>query len=555
MATDRQNNAEQAAKPLEGQISLEEFSTPVEPAAGETQADPTKTLQFNATPDNPALNWDNPALDPDNPEYDPALLKELEQSLELSAGSLTLIQTIRETLETSISAELLAGIQRTIDHINGFTELAGKALAEFYSSESYQRLSNLFTDLKDWAQALALNPDILSGIEALLPFLEQEVAELRLKPGYEDLTLDDVTRFIELDGTPITEIDGKPVDNVLIRAIERAKERQESAAAAEQFERELPRLQSLKPKNYVSPNTKLSNELQHDIIGAGEVNLIVSDRNKRNPIITPTNVTLENMDGVTFTGKPWTEYDRDVHDAVISFYVESKKRYPDKPVFFTPHIIYRVMHGKKETETPSPQTIGSITKSLEKMRRNIHVTADATEELRKRGVTVGGELIREFVIDDFILNIRRVTLKAGRNEVKGYKMEAEPILYQYGRYTNQLLSIRADLLDIKEVTEQGQILTISLPVTETRTAIRNYMLRRIKIMQHDAQNKNPQQSNIILFDTLFREAGIDTTSRESNRRNRDYAFNCLEYWKAAGFISDYKKQTKGNAITAMEIIL
>ena len=74
-------------------------------------------------------------------------------------------------------------------------------------------------------------------------------------------------------------------------------------------------------------------------------------------------------------------------------------------------------------------------------------------------------------------------------------------------------------------------------------------------MKHDRKNKHPHQSNAILFDTLFTETGQQTDNREINRRNREFCFDVLDYWKATGYIKDYTRQQKGRSITGIEIIL
>ena len=82
-----------------------------------------------------------------------------------------------------------------------------------------------------------------------------------------------------------------------------------------------------------------------------------------------------------------------------------------------------------------------------------------------------------------------------------------------------------------------------------------YMLRRIAVMKRDKKNKVQIQSNIILFDTLFREAGTATADRKQTWLNRNFCFEVLDYWKATGFIRDYHQQTKGRSITGIEICL
>ena len=62
-----------------------------------------------------------------------------------------------------------------------------------------------------------------------------------------------------------------------------------------------------------------------------------------------------------------------------------------------------------------------------------------------------------------------------------------------------------------------------------------------------------QQSNTILFDTLFTTTDTATDNREQARRNREFCFDVLEYWKATGFIKGYSTQSSGRKITGIVI--
>ncbi len=74
-------------------------------------------------------------------------------------------------------------------------------------------------------------------------------------------------------------------------------------------------------------------------------------------------------------------------------------------------------------------------------------------------------------------------------------------------------------------------------------------------MKRDAQRKKPILKDTILFDTLFKETGQDTANKVETKRNREFCFEVLDYWKATGHIADYEKQTKGRSITGVKIIL
>lgn len=328
----------------------------------------------------------------------------------------------------------------------------------------------------------------------------------------------------------------------------------------------IPQLKSISLKKHTMPNNKLSNEMQHGIIGDGPQDLIVSSRATRGKpaeITAYTIVTYEGEDGIVKSTKSLTEYDRQVGDTLVSLWL-----YGDSNHIITPEIVFRNLTHRTQSETPSPQQIGAVTRSIEKMRR-VHVYVDATEEMKKRGLIEEGQQV---IFDDFIINLRAITVKSAGKTLKAYKMHSEPILLTYSKMTKQLITTSADLLDIKKVDKQGRITPTSIANTEPRIAVKGYLLRRIEVIRNDAEKtaekqrkenarakragETPkkikrEQEPTILFDTLFKETGIDT--RDAKTDTRKYVFQVLDFYKAKGRIKAYKKRVVGRAVTAVTI--
>lgn len=330
--------------------------------------------------------------------------------------------------------------------------------------------------------------------------------------------------------------------------------------------KDLPRLQSIRPQRHTMPNTMLANELQRGgIIDAGEQVLAVLGTGKRaksNGEIITTSViaTYQQGDDITVKGN-YTEYDRQVQDAFCSLY-----EYGDKSHIVTVPMIYRAMTAS--SIDPSPQQAGAITRSIEKQRR-INVVIDASKELERRGVTDENGNPVKFKYDDFLLSLKGIEVTAGGKKVKAYQMKDPPLLLTYSKLTKQLLTVKSDYLDIKEVTTKGNITKNSLRNTESRISIKGYLIRRIEVLRHDIEQatdnlrryearrkKDPtlpekavsdfrQQTNRILFETLFDETGQTTSNRAQTKDNRDFALQCLDYWKAIGTIKGYTI-VKGN---------
>ncbi len=287
---------------------------------------------------------------------------------------------------------------------------------------------------------------------------------------------------------------------------------------------------------------------QKPAINAGAFDMVVANaKGRRKEITAYTMIEFDPGETSTkITDAHLSEYERQVSDAVISLWIEAVRK--KLPPIFTPDMIFRAMPGG--SDTASPQQKGAITKTIEKFRR-LHITVDATEEMRKRGV-IGSNAT--FKLDNFYLSATHAEYKVknGGQTVNAYKIDTEPILLTYCIMTKQLLTVPAKYLAIEKV-KKGRISGELVTMTADRQAMTGYMLRRIAVMKHDRKNKVQTQSNVILFDTLFAETGTKTDNRKQTMINRNFCFNVLDYWKVSGFIKGYSKQEKGRSITGIVI--
>jgi len=162
-------------------------------------------------------------------------------------------------------------------------------------------------------------------------------------------------------------------------------------------------------------------------------------------------------------------------------------------------------------------------------------------------------------------------------------------LYNYAKLTGQVLTVKANLLNVCDVTPNGEI---GAPIknSEQRIPVKGYLLRRVEVMRHDKekakdsyrkyemrrqsdakkaaqegrepamQSKGVDQfrtySNRILFDTLYYEIGIADESDKVKRACREYAIQVLDYWKAVKYIKGYSiKKGDKNKIEGVDILL
>ena len=295
----------------------------------------------------------------------------------------------------------------------------------------------------------------------------------------------------------------------------------------------IEQLKSVLPKKHVMPNNKLANVMTMGIIDIGEI-------------------TLEESKKGAKKRQSFTEYDRNVYNAVASLYV-----YGDPSHIVTPAMVYRAMTGLTDAEKPTAGQLAAVARSLDKMRF-IRARIDCTEELKMRHITLNSQQINNGEIDTSLLMAEAVKVKAGGQTVKAYHILKVPILYEYAAAVKQVLTVSASTLDIKELNPDGSA-GARLPNTESRILIKGYLIRRIEGMKGKNKLNNPV---VALYDYqrdgethygLYSITGKVDPTREEMRRIREDAEKMLAYWKATGYITDYEVQTQGKKITGFKI--
>lgn len=318
-------------------------------------------------------------------------------------------------------------------------------------------------------------------------------------------------------------------------------------------------LTSVLPEKYVVPNNKLANTMTRGIIDIGRITLEESRRGAKKLVETTCILTYEG-DNVHLSGRqPFTEYDRNVYNAVSSLYV-----YGYQSHVVTPAMVYRAMTGLTDSEKPTAGQLAAVTRSLDKMRF-IRARIDCTEELKMRRITLNSKQINGGEIDTYLLTADAIKVQAGGQTVRAYRIIKTPILYEYAAAVKQVLTLPASVLDVKEISEMtvdgAKKLTIGarLPNTESRILIKGYLIRRIEGMKGKNGLNNPV---IALYDYqrdgethqgLYSIAGNPDPTRTEANRIRDNAEKMLAYWAATGYIKSFEAQTERKKITGYKI--
>ena len=383
--------------------------------------------------------------------------------------------------------------------------------------------------------------------------------------------------FYRLDAFYMERTNGGEIEpdgaTILLAFIEKENPTPE---AAESIAEKLPLVQNIRPTAHTMPNNALMNTLQQkQAINAGAFDMVVSNATKtRKEITAYTMISYDDPDetGISLAATSLSEYERQVSNAIVSLWIEAVDN--NLPTIFTADMIFRAMPGGGDKA--SPQQKGAITKTIEKFRR-LHIYVDATEEFRKRHLIPDDT---KYIFDEYYLNVRRHTaiqVKNGGAIVQGYEILTQPVMLTYSKMTKQLLTVSAKHLAIEKVKD-GKASKELLPMTANRQAMTGYMLRRIAVMRHDEEaakeayrryekrrKSEPElkekpleafrdKSRVILFDSLFKEAGAATTDRKQAMLNRNFCFEVLDFWRVTGFIKDYAKQGKRRSITGVEIM-
>lgn len=530
--------------------------------------------------------------------------EELQQLMQLPLSQIDLLPDEKKEAVFAEMGRQIVAIPGFVEGMQALAE-AGQRAAQNIEKLIQPAAHNFIDNIEKWAQGIdatmkqmraAVNSllsddtrEALRTWKTLAPYIEAEAdahpekyGKQATEPASADELIRAAARRARADGKDIPPLKVEEPEQLQIDlpaqeettvAEEPETSKEETPAALIEKIKKMP---VLNPQAHIMPNNALMNAMQQSgAFNAGELALpVIPAKGRQKEITAYTIIDYEPGEtGITITDPKLTEYERNVSNAIISLWVEAEKLEVE-PVFTT-DTIYRAMPGGGETA--SPQQKGAITKAFEKFRR-IHMTIDATEELRKRGAIKGSDT---FKLDDYYFNVRRArrTSKHSGQSVTAYQMIGKPVILQYAEMTGQILSVPAKHLTIRKIDKSGRISTELVTMNADRQAITGYMMRRIAVMKHDLdaardrlksyerkRKQNPeqelpakplaafrQQSNVILFDTLFSATDTATDNDVQAKRNRDFCFDVLKYWTATGFIKGYSAQSKGRKITGIVI--
>ncbi len=262
-------------------------------------------------------------------------------------------------------------------------------------------------------------------------------------------------------------------------------------------------------------------------------------------------VALRSDDGVALS-RSITQYDATVMDAVYSLFINGCVR-------FTPEMVARMISGRLEG-CISPQKIGAVSKSLNKLR-HVDITIDLTDEyIKTGGILEPGERITKTsyllplevynaVIPDNGKKLKTKETKDGDEIIAGYEFIKRPVLYTYAESKGEIEQFPTKLLSAAKMSD-----------TDDNIAIKWYLIRRIGALKK-ARNKTILK-DVIYYDTEERQGAFKDLSffeenfanwREKKKKIHTSFVKVLDAYKEEEYIKDYTVLYEGKSPIGIEI--
>lgn len=311
----------------------------------------------------------------------------------------------------------------------------------------------------------------------------------------------------------------KKAFDAYIKRLKELEEKDETPAAV---------VNTIYPANFLAPTDKVSNlAFSNELTGDSIQKLAMERRGSKKQITTLASIDFDSLNGsVQIKGrKELTAYDREVHDAIITLYVDGGNEY------ITPQMIYQVMTGDPKARLEKKQA-EAISESITKCMYS-RLIIDASEEAKAYGFD-------SFKYDGSLISGERVIASLNGTVVECLRVLRTPVLYEYASRKNQI-----GRFDIK-------LLNTPINKTEEIITLQGYLYRRILTMKN-----NPNISKTIVYDTVYNQLDIKAASpgalRKKKSKVRDQIKTILDYWKQEKFIAGYVENKRGQIVYSVTI--
>lgn len=284
------------------------------------------------------------------------------------------------------------------------------------------------------------------------------------------------------------------------------------------------------PGEYISAKAKVNN-LLFDGELTEQMQLIGTEGLDKKELTVKASIDLEELKGIELSNKNITSYDREVHDSIVSLYVDGGNQY------ITPLMIYRTMTGNPKAKfSPNGKNLNDILESIERCSKT-RVYIDATDEVKAKGYNIEQPILKENLI--YTRSISGIY----NGEVSEWiEVLATPVLYKYANSKNQVAR-----MDIK---------LLNTPVNKNKENIelQGYLRERVQTMKGSKLSRN------IRYETVYKRLNVNTETykkvRDKQGKIRGTIKEILNYWKEEDFIKDFKENSgPRNSKESITIIL
>lgn len=467
-------------------------------------------------------------------------------------------------------------MEKTIEKAIEQSETVGKQLAELWEdAEATEPTQDLVAEVGALTESLKWSVERASYIAASIPeekldsYLRDAVKEIKFESFEKDAAKLKRPVTVENFAFYVFRLTAGHLETLLLlfrfEAIKTFK------AIVNEYAKEnfkYPKLpKAPKPKQYVANNTKVMRKLAEDFIING----------------TDANITVLPDDGVTTyimalyededqTRIPFnlTPFEVAVFNAVCTIYRQAENEGTEKPPVVTASSIYQAMPGSGGY--PSPKMLEDISAAVSKMTK-IDMKLDATEELQKLKKISAGE---KFSVHSRMLMADELTYsRRNGSTVKAWPIYRKPILHEYAERNGQLIGVPFNIVRIEGIDVDGLPDGVPLKISENRRELLAYLVQRVAVIKRaqaqavrEAARKRNREadqpktwrdfmgktSTTILFESATKAAGVVSTSRKVVKDTKDFVRNVFQYWKAKGFIFDFKEVREGRESRGVKII-
>lgn len=340
------------------------------------------------------------------------------------------------------------------------------------------------------------------------------IKALELLSSYSDLNEDDIKAIKEKEVKTESE-------KILLELLECFKA-ETPAKIMEQHYRH--------PNSVIMPTVKPIERIFDGITDLSEeTDIRVSSKTSKKDYVVPTQVLVSATpdEGIKLPAN-LTPYDRAVFNGVCSIVKTGQ-------MTFTAKQVYRAMGG---TDNPNPQTVGSVTRSINKMRTSL-ITFDWTQHAIMNGLKLEKDDCIETNLN--MLLCEGIKMRSNGQEVYGFELLKIPALLTYSENVGQVCTIERHLLDAPINKNEENITMIQ------------YLARRIDRMK---KNKG-KLSRKMKYETILTDCGynVEKMDKKTKSRKREYMGRILDYWTSVKYIKGYSEYSTGRSKTGVEINL